>query len=591
MYSFWNNRRAITNKAGPTGSLAYEGRPVSAVLGWGGIKIFDDSADLLSLSAEYARAIQHYSCGQCIPCRSGSAVIRELFEGLIDGRGTEADLDTIAFLSATISKTSMCQIGQSSPTAFTHVIENFRDRLVSGIGKGRGSVETRSVLTAPCMQACPIHLDIPAYVEAISKGRFEEALGIIREKLPIPGVLGRICVRPCESNCRRGVLDEPIQIKHLKRFVADFEIDRNRLPQPVTEKKNDIKAAIVGAGPAGLTCAHFLAKKGYKVTVFEMLPEAGGMAAVGIPDYRLPREVITREVGYLEDMGVEFVYGKALGASFVIEDLEAEGFKAVFVGMGCHCHKPMRVEGEDKGYQGFIPGVYFLRSVNLGNLDEVPKGKKMVVVGGGNVAIDCVRTAFRLGFDEAHLVYRRGRKEMPADDVEISDAEEEGVQFHFLIAPKRIVAEDGKVTGLECWKMELGEPDESGRRRPVPIEGSEFIIEADVVVPAIGQEGDISCICNIPGVEITKWGTIIVDDNFMTSRKGVFSGGDCVIGPDVLIRACAHGRLSAMKMLRISQAAPWRSLKSSQMRSSSGPSTNSTPKRPWAYPAARTGSR
>jgi len=395
LYSFWNNRRAITNDAGTPGSSAYEGRPVSAVLGWGGIKIFDDSADLLSLCAEYARAIQHYSCGQCIPCRSGSAVIKELFEGLIDGRGTEADLDTIASLSATISKTSMCQIGQSSPAVFTHVIENFRDRLVSGIGKGRDTVEARSVLTAPCMQACPIHLDIPAYVEAISKGRFEEALAIIRDKLPLPGVLGRICVRPCEFNCRRGVLDEPIQIKHLKRFVADFEIKRNVSPEPITEKKKDIKAAIVGAGPAGLTCAHFLVKKGYKVAVFEMLPEAGGMAAVGIPDYRLPREVITREVGYLEDMGVEFVYGKALGASFVIEDLEAEGFKAVFVGMGCHCHKPMGVEGEDKGYYGLVPGVYFLRNVNLGNLDELPKGKKMVVVGGGNVAIASEETVER----------------------------------------------------------------------------------------------------------------------------------------------------------------------------------------------------
>ncbi|MCK4911620.1 MAG: FAD-dependent oxidoreductase, partial [Thermodesulfovibrionales bacterium] len=301
-------------------------------------------------------------------------------------------------------------------------------------------------------------------------------------------------------------------------------------------------------GPAGLTAAHFLVKKGYDVTVFEMLSEPGGMAAVGIPDYRLPREIITREVGYLEEMGVKFVYNRALGANFVLEDLEKDGFKAIFVGMGCHCHKSMRVEGEDKGYKGFVPGVYFLRNVNLGLMDEVPTGRKMVVVGGGNVAIDCVRTAFRTGFEESHLVYRRSRTEMPADDVEINDAEAEGVQYHFLTAPKRILAKDGKVTGLECLKMELGEPDESGRRRPVPVEGSEFVIDADVIVPAIGQEGDLSCICNIPGVDITKWGTIIVDDNFMTSRTGVFSGGDCVIGPDVLIRACAHGRLSALKI-------------------------------------------
>ncbi len=560
MYSYWNDKRLDEAEA-----LAYEGRPVSAVLGWGGVKIFDDETDLLALCAEYARAMQHYSCGQCIPCRSGSAVIKELFDGLKDGSGSESDLDRIASLSSTISKTSMCQIGQSTPSAFTHIIENFRDRLVSSIGKGakgpketKGAAkgETRSILTAPCMQACPIHLDIPAYVEAIAKGRFEESLDIIRQRLPLPGVLGRICVRPCEFYCRRGVLDEPIQIKHLKRFVADFEITRGNSPALGTldtpdreaQQEDAKKVAIVGAGPAGLTAAHFLVKNGYDVTVFEMLPEPGGMAAVGIPDYRLPREIITREVGFLEQMGVKFVYNRAFGTSFVLEDLEEDGFKAVFVGMGCHCHKSMGVEGEDKGYDGFVPGVYFLRNVNLGLMDEVPTGRKMVVVGGGNVAIDCVRTAFRVGFDESHLVYRRSRTEMPADDVEINDAEEEGVQYHFLTAPKRIIAKDGKVTGLECLRMELGEPDESGRRRPVPIEGSEFIIEADVIVPAIGQEGDISCICNIPGVDITKWGTIIVDDNFMTSRAGVFSGGDCVIGPDVLIRACAHGRMSALKI-------------------------------------------
>ncbi|MCK4911744.1 MAG: NAD(P)-binding protein, partial [Thermodesulfovibrionales bacterium] len=388
-YSYWNHRLTKDPEA-----LEYEGRTVSAVLGWGGVKIFDDSADLLALCAEYARAMQHYSCGQCIPCRSGSAVIKELFEGLMDGSGSEGDLDAIASLSSTISKTSMCQIGQSSPAVFTHIIENFRDRLVSSIGKGgkgkgktQGDKGFRSILTAPCMQACPIHLDIPAYVEAIAKGRFEEALDIIRQKLPLPGVLGRICVRPCEFNCRRGVLDEPIQIKHLKRFVADYEITRGNSPVMDTLDTEDLKdakkVAIVGAGPAGLTAAHFLVRKGYDVTVFEMLSEPGGMAAVGIPDYRLPREFITREVGYLEQMGVKFIYNRALGANFVLEDLEKEGFKAVFVGMGCHCHKSMGVEGEDKGYKGFVPGVYFLRNVNLGLMDEVPTGKKMVVVGGG----------------------------------------------------------------------------------------------------------------------------------------------------------------------------------------------------------------
>ncbi|HWR89197.1 MAG TPA: FAD-dependent oxidoreductase, partial [Dissulfurispiraceae bacterium] len=298
----------------------------------------------------------------------------------------------------------------------------------------------------------------------------------------------------------------------------------------------------------GVSCACFLAQMGYDVTIYEMLPEPGGMAAVGIPDYRLPRHVLQGEVKNVEDLGVKIEYGKALGIHFTLEDLEKEGFKAIFIGMGCHCHKAMGVEGEDKGYEGYMPGVYFLRNSNLGLLDELPKGTKIAVVGGGNVAIDCVRMAFRLGFDDSNIVYRRTEKEMPADEIEIRDAKAEGVKFHFLTAPKRIVAEDGKVKGLECFKMELGEPDKSGRRKPVPVPDSDFIIEADVNIPAIGQEGDYSCMCNLPGVDVTKWGALIVNDFLMSSRKGVFAGGDCVTGPDVLIRACAQGRLTAFRI-------------------------------------------
>jgi formate dehydrogenase beta subunit len=356
-------------------------------------------------------------------------------------------------------------------------------------------------------------------------------------------------------------VDEPIQIRHLKRFVADHALEHTQdssnkhggEPAAVAHSKQHaapLKVAIIGAGPSGLTCASFLAKRGYDVTIFEMLPESGGMAAVGIPDYRLPRDIVRGEVEEIENLGVKIIYGKALGPSFTLDDLEKDGYKAIFIGMGCHCHKSLGIEGEDKGYYGYVPGVYFLRNINLGLLDEVPKGKKMVVVGGGNVAIDCVRTAFRVGFDESHVVYRRSRKEMPADQVEIDDAEAEGVQLHFLTAPKRIIGENGKVTGLECLSMELGEPDSSGRRRPVVVAGSEFVIDADVIVAAIGQEGDFNCMCNLPGVGVTKKGAIIVDENLMTTRKGVFAGGDCVTGPDVLIRACSHGRRVGMAIDR-----------------------------------------
>lgn len=565
VFSYW----ADTYSDAPA-LLKHGQNDLAALIGWDGVQVFDPAINIVELCCEYAEAVMDNSCGRCIPCRIGTKRLAEMFRKIRDGKGRPSHLRDIEALSETVSATSLCEIGQSSPRVFLYLIKNFRDAfeeaLKNGVNKD-GPYSFKSVVTAPCMQACPIHLDIPAYVEAIQFGRFSESLDIIRQRLPLPGVVGRVCVRPCEFNCRRGLMDEPIQIKHLKRFVADQEIRGTQVPEwktpvdktfyelsraggPLPSKgpANGLKAAIVGAGPAGLTCAHFLALKGYDVTIFEILPEPGGMAAVGIPDYRLPRDILRGEVKAIEGLGVKIIYGQGLGSHFTLDDLEKDGFRAIFIGMGCHCHKSMGIEGEDKGYYGFVPGVYFLRNINLGLLDEIPKGKKIAVVGGGNVAIDCVRTAFRVGFEESHLVYRRSGKEMPADAVEINDAEDEGVRYHFQTAPKRIIAKDNKVIGLECLRMELGEPDASGRRRPIEVPGSEFMIEADVIVAAIGQEGDFACFCSLPGVEVTKKGSIVVNEHFMTKRDRVFSGGDCVLGPDILIRACAHGRLSALKM-------------------------------------------
>ncbi|MEW5745425.1 MAG: FAD-dependent oxidoreductase [Nitrospirota bacterium] len=565
---YWNHK--TQEEALP---LRYADKDVAAIVGWGGVQIFKPDIDVIDLCYEYSQAIVESSCGQCVPCRVGTSVLSDIFKRFIKGKGKPDDLEMIRMLSETISRTSRCEIGRSSPEAFLYLLEHYRDDFeaaANGKKRGRRKYRYRSIRTAPCMQACPIHLDIPRYIEAIRLGKFREALDIIRQKLPLPGVVGRVCVRPCESNCRRSLLDEPLQIKHLKRFVADYAAEGRTMPKvlewkshrekffyelattsgPTLEKKepNGMKVAIIGAGPAGLTCAYILAHQGYAVTIYEALPEPGGMAAVGIPDYRLPRPVLRREIEEIEALGVTVVYGKGLGTHFTLDYLEKEGYRAVFIGMGCHCHKRMEIEGEDHGYYGYIPGVQFLRSVNLGFFDELPKGKKVAVIGGGNVAIDCVRSAFRVGFEESHLVYRRSRKEMPADAVEITDAEAEGVQFHFLTAPKRIIGESGKVTGLECLRMELGEPDASGRRRPVEVPGSEFVIPVEVIVSAIGQEGDSACICRLPGVQVTKKGTIAVNEHLMTTRMGVFAGGDCVTGPDVLIRACAHGRRAGLKI-------------------------------------------
>jgi formate dehydrogenase beta subunit len=382
----------------------------------------------------------------------------------------------------------------------------------------------------------------------IKEGRFEESLAAIREATCLPGILGRVCVRPCEDNCRRGNVDECISIKWLKRFVADYELEKRREPLLKKEGTHSEKVAIIGAGPAGLSCAYYLAIMGYPVTIFERLGESGGMAAMGIPDYRLPRFMLENVANISKRLGIEIRYNTQVGKDITISQMFEQGYKAIFIGVGAQTNTPMGVEGEDKGYKGFIPGVYYLLEINLGR-DPYPEGKRVVVVGGGNVAIDCVRSSFRIGKPDVNLVYRRTKKEMPADRVEIHDAEEEGVKFHYLCNPVRIVEKDGKVVGMECIRMELGEPDESGRRRPVPIKGSEFFIEADIAIPAIGQAIDLSFLEEKDGVKTTKRSTIAIQEGtFMTSRPGIFSAGDCVTGPDVLVRAAGHGKRAAEKI-------------------------------------------
>jgi len=521
----------------------YEGeKKIVAFMGWDGIVLRDESVNIIDMVRAYLKAIQNASCGRCIPCRVGTRVMLEIMNRICAGEGKTDDPAVLESLGREILESAKCEIGKSAPIPVLHALKHFKSEFERQIADHQKIAEGTydSHVTAPCMDACPAHLDVPTYVELIKDLQFEESLALIRERNALPGVCGRVCIRPCEFNCRRANIDDPVQIKTLKRFVADYEMQHQRKPHCEIEQKKAEKVAIVGAGPAGLAAAYYLGLNGYPVKIFEALPEGGGMAAVGIPDYRLPRNILQYEIGVIEKAGVEIQYDTRVGRDITLDDLKAQGFRAIFIGVGAHLSKKMRLEGEDAGYEGFIKGVDFLRDINLGK--EVYKGKKLLVVGGGNVAIDCVRSAFRAGFTDANIVYRRSRSEMPADDVEIEDAEKEGVHFHFLTLPTRIITENNRVTAVECIRMELGEPDESGRRRPVPVEGSEFIIETDVLIPAIGQDVDLSLLPDDSAIEQTKWSTIVVDaDSMMTTRKGVFSGGDCVTGPDVLIGALAAG--------------------------------------------------
>ncbi len=396
----------------------------------------------------------------------------------------------------------------------------------------------REAVVVPCHHACPSHIDVPLYVDLIARGKYQDALAVIREKVPFPGVLGRVCIHPCEEACRRGKLNQGISIKFLKRFVADRDTGewRHRSRHlPATGKK----VAVVGGGPAGLTAAYYLAKQGHAATVFEALPKAGGMIRVGIPDYRLPKNVLDGEIAEIGRAGV------AIKLNSKVESVDAlfqQGFDAVFLAVGAHKGMKQGIEGEDS--PGVMDGATFLREVALGK--KVNLGNRVAVIGGGNVAIDGARIALRIGAKKVSLIYRRTRAEMPASPEEVEAAIEEGIEILFLMAPSRINVKNGRLE-LVCQRMELGEPDASGRRRPVPIKGSEFGTEFDTIIGAIGQAPDVPAGFN---VKTGRGNTIQVSDTLTTSRQGVWAGGDAASGPASVIEAIAAGRQAASEIDR-----------------------------------------
>ncbi|THB76659.1 MAG: FAD-dependent oxidoreductase [Desulfobacteraceae bacterium] len=399
--------------------------------------------------------------------------------------------------------------------------------------------------TAPCRLTCPAGLNVQGYVQMVKEGKYKEALGIIMEQLPLPATLGRICPHECEDACRRCEKDEPVAIRDLKRLAADA-FDPREVEIPCAEKIGK-RAAIIGSGPAGLSAAFHLAKKGVDSTIFEALPEPGGMLRVGIPAHRLPRDILDKDIEVITRLGVKIELNKALGKDMTIDSLMSDGYEAVFLALGAHQGIELGVPGET--LDGVSQGVDFLRELNLTGNTRV--GKKVGIIGGGNVAIDVARSAVRLGANEVTILYRRTRTEMPAWEEEIRAAEDEGVKIVYLAAPQEILGADGKVTGLRVIKMELGEPDSSGRRRPVPVVGSEYDIDIDQLIPAIGQHPDVSALEDLADIRISRWKTTEVHPlTYATDKPGVFAGGDVQTGPGVAISAIASGMEAAESMLR-----------------------------------------
>ncbi|WP_200907093.1 FAD-dependent oxidoreductase [Desulfatitalea tepidiphila] len=401
---------------------------------------------------------------------------------------------------------------------------------------------------APCQQTCPAEINIPQYIDCIRKGDYAGAVNTIRERNPLLLTCGRVCPHPCEDYCRRGIEDEPVSINQLKRFVADWEMNSGkRLPIPCAPDTGK-KVAVIGGGPAGVSCAYFLRRLGHSVNIFEAMPKLGGITRYGIPEYRLPDKVLDWEIQGILDLGIEAYTNHILGRDFTIQSLREEGYDAIFMGIGAWKDYAIGVPGEDM--EGCWKGIEFLSKVAGSPDKKIPVGKRAAVVGGGNSAIDCVRTLKRLGCEEVYIVYRRTRKEMPANEVEIVAAEHEGVKFQFLAAPKRVVGDDqGRVTGLEYLRMELGEPDASGRRRPVPVEGSETILPIDMLISAIGQQPELDFLEKEPEKEqltITRWNTFDNDPELLqTSLPDVFTGGDAATGPSLVVDAIGGGRRAA----------------------------------------------
>jgi NADH-quinone oxidoreductase subunit F len=543
---------------GPSGGCIparYLDRPVDydslaqlgSIMGSGGMVVLDENTCMVEIARYFLSFTQDESCGKCTPCRLGTRQMLEILTRITQGKGQEDDIDKLLDIARVVKSSALCGLGQTCPNPILTTIHYFRDEYEAHIKEGKcPAAVCDALMISPCQHTCPVGINIPKYVAAIAEGDYLKSVETIRERNPFPSICGRICHHPCEVRCRRGELDDSVAIRSLKRFAADWYFDNvTDDPEPFPKTKVE-RVAVVGGGPTGLSCGYFLAQIGYATTVFEALPIGGGMLSVAIPSFRLPAQVIQREIDYIGKKGVEIKYNSPINTNFTVDDLlKKEGFNAVFIAAGAQRSQRVGIPGEVEGVDGFYYGLQFLRDSKIGR--SVNVGKKVAIIGGGNVALDTARSALRLGAEEVNLYYRRSREEMPVTEVEYDEAVAEGIKMNFLTSPTRIVNDNWKVTGLECIQMQLGEPDDSGRRRPVPVEGSESSVEADTVVAAVGQAPDMSFLPADSALERTRWETLNVDSNTLsTNIPGVFGGGDFVTGPGMVIDAIAAGRRGAM---------------------------------------------
>ncbi len=559
--------------------LDYESlNELGAIMGSGGLIVMDDESCMVDVARFFLEFVQEESCGKCPPCRVGTKRLLEIVTRICEGKGEEADIEKLETLGRQIRETALCGLGKTAANPVLSTLRHFRDEYIAHIRDKRCPAGVCAALVrAPCQSACPAGVDVPGFVSLVGAQRYAEALRLHRERNPFAAACARVCFHTCEDHCRRASLDQPVSIRGVKRFMVDQEITL-QVPEVRENAANAArKIAIVGAGPAGLSCAYFLARLGYRPTVFEAEHRPGGMLVQTIPAYRLPREILAREIRMIERLGVTLETGKRLGREFTLASLKKDGWEAVFLGIGASAGARLGLPGEHA--EGVTEAIRFLRHYNLHG--TVPVGRRVIVVGGGNAAIDAARTALRLGAEAVTVVYRRTREEMPAYAEEIEAAEHEGVKLRVLTAPEEVVAEDGRATGLKCRAMRLGAFDQSGRRRPEADSDATFVLPADQIIAAIGQKVEAHKVAEEVGLRLFKDGRVEAEAvSGKTSVPWVFAGGDAVSGPSSVIEAVAAGERAAVGMdeyLTGARHAFWRAER-----------PNDTPFDPDAEPTAQT---
>ncbi len=513
------------------------------IMGSGGMVVMDEDTCMVDFARYFLDFVQKESCGACVPGRLGTKQMLEILTDITQGKGKPEDIDLLVELAEAVKTGSLCGLGQTAPNPVLTTIRYFRDEYEAHIKYKRcPAVVCKEIISSPCQHTCPIDTEAPVYISLIAEGRFKEAFDTILKDNPLPSVCARVCHHPCEFKCQDGKWGDPIAIRTLKRFAADYALNTGIYPKPKEQETGGEKVAIIGSGPAGLMAGYQLANKGYDVTIFEALDVPGGALAVCIPEYRLPKDILKIDIENIENAGVKIETNTRIGEDIPFDELLST-YKAVFIATGAHKSRKLGIPNEDA--PGVIDAMEFLKDVNLNK--KVKIGARVGIIGGGNAAVDAARAAVRIrDRGEVFIIYRRTRMEMPAFAEEVDAAVEEGIEIQFLTAPTKVITENGRVTGVEYIKMELGEADESGRRRPIPIEGSELVINLDTLIVAIGEDPDICFLGEGHGIEVSKRGTIeVCPETFATNVAGVFAGGDVVTGPNTVIDAMSSGKIAA----------------------------------------------